>query len=259
MMAVTTGSALHWGPLWNVRATEWAGIEEQQIPTYRAALDRLALVPGAQVLEVGCGSGVYLSLAAARGAEVHGVDASEDLIAIAARRLPGCDLQVGDMQSLPYPDDSFDVVAGFNAFFFAADMTAALREARRVARPGAPVVIQVYGRPERCDLEAMKRAIAPSDPDAPAQPPLCAPGVLEKMARAAGLAPGETFDVSWSYSFADDDALVRAMLSAGPIVAAAAQMGEDTVARAILGALAPCRTPGGYAISNEWHFLIARA
>jgi hypothetical protein len=61
-------------------------------------------------------------------------------------------------------------VAGFNSFFFAADMVAALREARRVAKAGAPVVIQVWGRPERCSLERMKHAVAPflppPDPDA---------------------------------------------------------------------------------------------
>ena len=51
------------------------------------------------------------------------------------------------MQFLPYDDDQFDVVAGFNSFFFAADMVAALREAARVAKLGTPVVIQVWGRP----------------------------------------------------------------------------------------------------------------
>jgi hypothetical protein len=52
------------------------------------------------------------------------------------------------------------IFTGFNSFFFAADMVAALREARRVAKPGAPVVIQVWGWPERCDIEAMKHAVA---------------------------------------------------------------------------------------------------
>jgi len=49
------------------------------------------------------------------------------------------------MEDLPWEDDTFDLVTGFNSFFFATDMIAALREAGRVARPGAPVVIQVWG------------------------------------------------------------------------------------------------------------------
>jgi len=44
---------------------------------------------------------------------------------------------------LLYEDDTYDLVTGFNSFFFANDMVAALREAGRVAKPGAPVVIQV--------------------------------------------------------------------------------------------------------------------
>ena len=132
------------------------------------------------MLEVGCGSGVFLRAAADRGAEVYGLDASESLLELARARVPEADLRHGDMQFLPYEDDSFDVVAGFNSFFFAADMVAALREAGRVAKPGAPVVIQVWGRPERCALHAMKdamgRFLPPPDPDAPRGTSLWQPG-----------------------------------------------------------------------------------
>ena len=105
--------------------------------------------------------------------------------------MPEADLHVGDMQFLPFEEDSFDVVAGFNSFF-AADMVEALREAGRVAKPGAPVPIQVWGRPEHCDLTAMLRAVGRCVPLArPARPPrpLSDPGVLEQVASAAGLTP----------------------------------------------------------------------
>jgi SAM-dependent methyltransferase len=260
-MAVTTGSALRWGPLWGARPRDWAGIEEQQTPTYDAAIRRVGLAAGQQVLELGCGSGVFLRAAADRGARVHGVDASQELVAIARERVPEADLHVGDMQFLPYPDDEFDVVAGFNSFFFAADMVAALREARRVAKPGASVVVQVWGRPERCDLEAMKQAIAPflpsRDSDAPAAPALWQPGVLEHIVTEAGLTPADTFDLSWAYTFPDDDALARALLSPGLVAEAIADAGEEVLRAAILEAMEPYRTPTGYALQNEWHFVIA--
>src|SRR5262245_2185208 len=138
-----TGSAAQWGPLWGARPEDWAANEDQQTPTYEAALERVELHPGDRVLDIGCGSGAFLRLAADRGASVAGLDASEALIEVARRRLPGAELEVGEMESLPFADDSFDLVTGFNSFFFAADIVAALREAGRVARPGAPVVIQV--------------------------------------------------------------------------------------------------------------------
>jgi ubiquinone/menaquinone biosynthesis C-methylase UbiE len=91
---------------------------------------------------------------------VSGLDAAEGLLALARERVPEADLRLGDLQTLPYDDDSFDLVTGFTSFFFADDIVAALRDAGRVARPGAPVAIQVFGRPELCDLEAMKGAVA---------------------------------------------------------------------------------------------------
>ena len=50
------------------------------------------------------------------------------------------------------------------------------------------------------------------------------------------------------------------MLSAGSAVAAAEQVGRDTVAAAIVESLAPWRRPdGSYRLDNEWHYLVSRA
>jgi len=132
------GSAERWGPIWGARPEDWARNEEQQLPTYDEAIRRVGIRAGQRVLEVGCGTGVFLQRVAQWGAKAYGLDASEALIEIARARVPGADLRVGDMQFLPYADDSFDLVAGFNAFFFAADMVAALREAGRGGEAGEP-------------------------------------------------------------------------------------------------------------------------
>src|SRR5438093_1408702 len=62
------GSAERWGPLWGARAADWALSEDQQTPTYEAALGRVALEPGQRVLDIGCGAGAFLRLVADRGA-----------------------------------------------------------------------------------------------------------------------------------------------------------------------------------------------
>ena len=255
--------ATGWGRAWGLRADAWAETEEQQLPTYEAALDRLDVGHGRRVLEVGCGSGVFLRAAADRGAAVTGLDASERLVELARRRVPEADIVVGDLQALPFGDDSFDVVAGFNAFFFAADMVEALREAGRVARPGGSVVVQVWGRHGTCDLDVIKPVVRPYfpgyDPSAPPPPDLAEPGILEGLAAAAGLTPAETFDVSWSYDYADDNALTRSLLAAGGVGDAAGPQ-EGEVRKALIDALAPFRTEtGGYRLENTWHFLIAAA
>ena len=256
-----TATTPDWGRLWGSRPYDWASIEEQQRPTYDAAIERLGLGAGQRVLDVGCGSGVFMEMAAARGAHVAGLDASETLLALARSRVPEADLRRGDMQAMPFEHDRFDVVTGFNAFFFAADMTAALREAARVAKPGGTVLIQVFGRPERCALEAVKAALmalVPSDEAEP--PPFWRPGVLSSIAADAGLTAEDSFDETWAFEFPDERAALRALLSPAGAVAAAAFAGHDAVAEAILEAIAPYRSDdGGYRLPNEWAYLVTRA
>jgi SAM-dependent methyltransferase len=216
------------------------------------------------VLDIGCGAGAFLRLVAARGGLPHGLDASQPLIELARTRLPDADLRVGEMEGLPWEGDSFDLVTGFNSFFFADDMVAALREAGRVARPGAPVVIQVWGAHERCDLEAMKQVarpfLPPRPPDAPSDPDLSQPGALRALAARAGLTPECEFDTTWAFEYRDADTLGRALVAVAGLATLAGPEREHELRSAIVDGLAPHRTEdGGYRLSNEYHYLIARA
>lgn len=258
------GSAVRWGPLWGERAKDWAAVEERQLPTYEEAIHRVGIGPGQRVLDIGCGSGVFLRLAADRRADAFGLDASEPLIEIARRRVPESDVRVGEMQALPYEEASFDVVTGFNSFFFAADLVGALSEARRVAKPGAPVVIQVWGPPERNDLEAMKQVARPyapaPPPDAPPPPELSKPGVLEQLARAAGLTPDYSFDKRYAIEYPDEETLGRELMSPMGLAKLVGPEREPQVRREIVAALSPHRTRDGtYRLENEYHYLVARA
>jgi SAM-dependent methyltransferase len=264
-MSVTTPTtAERNGQAWGMRAQDWSEVETQQRPTYEEAIRRAGIGPGQTVLDVGCGSGAFLRVAADAGATAYGLDASRELIEIARARVPEADIAQGDLQRLPYADDSFDAVCGFNSFFFADDMIAALREAGRVAKPGAPVVIQVWGRPEAFELHLMKDVLARFTPPRPAgrldPTTLWRGGVLEDLATQAGLLPDCAFDLRWAYEFADEAELVRAMTSAGGFGAILGADQQEAARAAIVEALAVCRTPdGGYRMENEWHSLIARA
>ena len=257
------GSAERWGPLWGARPADWALSEDQQTPTYQAALERVELQPGQAALDVGCGAGAFLRLVTERGARAFGIDASRALIELARTRLPHADLRIGEMEALPYEDERFDLVTGFNSFFFANDIVAAVREAGRVAKPGARVVVQVWGPHEKNDLEAMKDIARPFMPprpaDAPPEPDYSKPGVLEEIATKAGLTPEQSFDVGWAFELSDDETMTRALVAPAGVAVLVGPEREPDFKQALIDGLAPYRqADGSYRLHNEYHCLIAR-
>ncbi len=262
------GSATTQGDLWAERARDWAEVMEGWngwgIPLYRQVLERLSVEAGTDLLDVGCGAGRFCRIAADRGARVSGIDATGPLVEIARERTRGGDFRVGDMQVLPWSDDSFDVVTGFNSFFFAADLVGALREARRVARPGGEVAMTVFGRPEQCESTPMFAALGqvlPSEPDEEESGPvLHEEGVLESLAQQAGLEPREAGYLEVVEEYPDLDTLLRGYLAHGSIVRAARSADEPRVRDALSEGVRPLITAsGGVRIEDEYRYLIASA
>jgi ubiquinone/menaquinone biosynthesis C-methylase UbiE len=94
-----------------------------------------------RLLDVACGAGLAIELAALRGATCAGIDASARLIAIASDRNPTADARVGDMCHLPWSDASFDVVTSFRGVW--GTTPEAVAEIFRVLVPGGRVGITV--------------------------------------------------------------------------------------------------------------------
>ena len=194
------GSAQMQGALWGAAAQDWADLGEPvQVPFFEAALDAVGVTQGTQLLDAGCGAGLALVLAARRGAVVTGLDAAAGLLAIARERLPQADLREGDLEELPYADDTFDAVTAFNSVQYASDPTAALREIKRVAGAGAPVAVVTWGAPEQCEMRAVLAAIGsllpPPPPGAAGPFALAAPGALEGLVESSGLVAERAIDV----------------------------------------------------------------
>lgn len=117
-------------------------------PLARDLVASANLAPGERVLDVACGTGVVARLAAERvGATgaVAGLDVNADMLKVArsvSAALP-IEWHESSAESMPLPDDSFDVVLCQMGLQFIPDKVAALREMRRVVRPGGRVVINL--------------------------------------------------------------------------------------------------------------------
>jgi ubiquinone/menaquinone biosynthesis C-methylase UbiE len=123
------------------RAREVYGAEDAHDFARRAIFDALALGPGDRLLEVGCGGGLLLRDALATGAAATGLDHSEDMVALAARRAPGAKVVLGSAEALPFGDGAFTAAAASIVLMFLPEPVAALREWRRVLEPGGRLAV----------------------------------------------------------------------------------------------------------------------
>jgi SAM-dependent methyltransferase len=258
------GTAAVQGDLWNGNPRDWAEFQEPLFaPLYRAVLDNAAVAAGARVLDVGCGSGFFCSLAAKRGATVAGIDAATGLLAIARERTPEGDFRAGDMEDLPFTDRTFDLVAGFNSFQFAADPVNALRQARRVAKPEGKVAMAVWGSAKACQaadlVKALGSILPPPPPGTPGPFALSEPGVVETMLSKAGLTPERSADIDTPFDFANDETAYRAFAASGPGIRAIRHAGDDKLRATMLQAFAPFKTKSGsFHLDNKFRLVVAR-
>jgi ubiquinone/menaquinone biosynthesis C-methylase UbiE len=105
---------------------------------------------GADVLDVGCGQGIDLASYAMAGAHATGVDLTPRHVELATAHTAALGLNVtvvqGDAEALPFGDASFDRVSSNGVLHHTPDMPAALREIKRVLRPGGHATVIVYNR-----------------------------------------------------------------------------------------------------------------
>ena len=102
--------------------------------------------PDDQVVDIGCGPGVAVRLAARRCAGVTGVDPAGALLAMgrwltAARRIPNVTFVKAGAEAMPLPDSSATIVWSVSAVHHWTDRTAGLAEAHRVLAPGGRVLL----------------------------------------------------------------------------------------------------------------------
>jgi uncharacterized peroxidase-related enzyme len=250
---------------WGRRAVDFATLcEPANCREYVALHHHLGVGTGDRLLDMACGAGLAVELATAVGATCSGIDASPRLIAVARDRNPQADLRVGDMQDLPWPDASFDVVTSFRGIW--GTTPDAVAEAHRVLVPDGRLGITVWGHIKRSPgawtMEPLRLATAPKVEHQAAMVALGRPGAGEELLARCGFVDIQRHEIPFVMEFADPEAYARAISSVGPAYEAIDNVGEEEFVRSAL-ALArqrvrdglPLRAPiaaVGYVARRPW-------
>jgi ubiquinone/menaquinone biosynthesis C-methylase UbiE len=257
------GSAEAQGKLWGQQPDDWANIQEQTgIAGYQYALGVLKLSTADNLLDIGCGSGIFSSLAADAGAKITGIDASEPLIAKAKQRVPAVNFTIGEMEELPFADGAFDVVVGFNSFQYAASVKSALSDARRVLKPHGKILAMIWGNKEDCEaatyLKAVGSLLPPPPPGAPGPFALTENHLLEDILTECGFKILSNEDVESVWDYPDTDTALRGLLSVGPAAKAIENSGFEKAYETILAAVQPYIKANGHIVyNNKFRIVVA--
>ena len=148
------------GKLWGAEAEDFVELgEPQNKPLWEAMIAAAKVGKDTRFLDAGCGSGYACAMAANLGAKVTGIDASEELVNIAQKRLPDEEFRAGNIEALPYQDNSFDVSFCAQTLMYVDSPSKAVQEMKRVTVSNGFIVIGLWGAPEKCDMARLGESI----------------------------------------------------------------------------------------------------
>ena len=123
---------------------------------WKAKLVAIADVrPGERALDLACGTGDIACAVADRGARTTGLDITHRMLQLASLRSSRVSLITGDMTSLPFRSDSFDLVTTGYGLRNVPDLDAAIAEIARVLKPRGRLLSLDFNRPESAVIRAV--------------------------------------------------------------------------------------------------------
>jgi Methylase involved in ubiquinone/menaquinone biosynthesis len=251
------------GELWGTAPEDWAlHLETCFIPVYKKIINKSGITANDHILDIGCGSGLFLKMAHSKSNAITGIDLSDELLGIARQRNPDARLLNQDMNELPFADKSFDLVTGFNSLQYAEDLNHVLAEIKRVLKDDGKLVIGVWGTAEECESLGVLASIASLLPEpvpgSPGPLALSIEGKVESLLADAGftILENSTIECPWNFSTLDD--ALKGILAAGPSAEAIHYAGMEKVKEKLISSLQAFNIYDEiYVLENVFHYYIA--
>lgn len=254
---------------------------ENAMRTVQAATEQLIklgnLEAGMRVLDVATGPGL-IALRAAQlvgaSGSVVGIDIAEEALAIALQRANEQNLglrvsfEVEDAEALSFEDHSFDRVFCGMALMHFPDPDAALRQFKRVLKPGGKLVASVWGEEKEAPfiavaLQTLKRNLPPPKIERPSMFRFGRADTLTQLVEAAGFTQVQTEQIKLEYRFPDAPAYWQTFLDAAGITAIAlARQSEEVrthLEKDVATDLEPFRAEPGYYLPSMIRAVVATA
>jgi SAM-dependent methyltransferase len=219
---------------------------------------------GQTVLEVAAGTGDLGFLAAERlgqDGRVISTDFAPEMVDVARRQSKGRGLtnvehRVLDAERMDLEEDSVDAAVCRWGYMLMADPGAALRETRRVLRPGGPLAFAVWMTPDRNPWAAVpgmtlvqRGHMPPPEPGAPGIFAMGAPARIRELVAEGGFGDPELEEITFEFRYADSDNFWDTIIRlAGPLARAVHALPEDerqATRAAIMENMEPYRNEDG--------------
>ena len=257
---------------WNKAAAHYDSFWSEQLrPAQDLMLSLAALQPGEGVLDVACGTGLVTFRAAdavGPGGFLAASDISEDMVAAvaaaaAARGLAG-DFRRMDAETLEHPDARFDAVLCGLGLMYVAEPPNAVREMRRVLRPGGRAAAVVWGARKNCgwaEIFPIVERRAKSDV-CPMFFALGTGGTMADTFRSAGFSDVRQERISVPIVFPTADAAVGAAFVGGPVALAHSRFDEparESAYAEYLESIEQYRQGEAYHVPGEFVAVVGRA
>lgn len=251
------------GELWGTAPTDWAlYLEVTFIPLYKKLISKTYLSPDDNVLDIGCGSGLFIRMAGAKGAMTTGIDVAPELLEIARQRNETATLLNQEMEHLTFDEKSFTLVTGFNSLQYADDILMVLKGIKKVLKDDGKLVIGVWGSAAECEALKVLASLASLLPETQAGSPgplaLSEEGKTENLLSLAGFKIIEKGTVECHWNFSSLDEACKGILSAGPSAEAIRYAGIEKVKDQLIKTLEAFNIFDKiYVLENVFHYFIA--